>query len=207
MILHRGITETKKHNILCRLVIRHTRLGHGNTSYISAFSPNISSLPLLIIVSTSSCSSSSTTVSSCLSQPIRNSCSSCCENLHQWTSHVCIPLGIVEGSSFPEIPEPASTTYSVHVLVHIIRHVVVNNVSHPWNIQSSGSNSSSYQDWHSTHSEIIQGLLPLSLQPITMDACGWQPFTRQIRGQEVCISLGLNKYQAFLLGIPCRVLH
>ena len=56
-------------------------------------------------------------------------------------------------------------TNPVHILVHIIRHVIVDDVSNIGDVQPSGSHSSCHQDWLVAGAEVKQGFLPLSLKP------------------------------------------
>ena len=53
----------------------------------------------------------------------------------------------------------------MHILVHVIRHVIIDNVGHIGDVQPSCSHSSRHQDWFITSAEVKQGFLPLSLKP------------------------------------------
>ena len=56
-------------------------------------------------------------------------------------------------------------TNPVHILVHIIRHVVVNDMGNIGDVQPSGSHCSCHQDWLIPSAEVEQSLLSLSLKP------------------------------------------
>ena len=53
----------------------------------------------------------------------------------------------------------------MNIFVNIIRHVVVDDVRHVGNIQSSGSDCGGHQDRLVPSSEVEQRFLPLSLKP------------------------------------------
>ena len=53
----------------------------------------------------------------------------------------------------------------MHVLVHVIRHVIVDDMGHIGDVQPSGSHGSCHQDWLVASAEVEQGFLPLSLKP------------------------------------------
>ena len=78
------------------------------------------------------------------------------------------------------------------ILVHVIRHVIVNDVSHPWDIQTPCSHGCSYEDRHGSYTKVVQSFFPLPLETITVDAGGGQALSGQVGGQEVSIPLGLR---------------
>merc|ERR1719474_591620 len=129
------------------------------------------------------------------------------KHVHQLRHHVAITLRIDEAGGLAQIPHSASSSNPMNIFVNIIRHVVVDDMRHVGNIQSSGSNSGSHQDWLVSSSEVEQRLLPLSLKPVAVDASSWQTLSRKIGGQEVCVLLGLDEDQGPLLRITFWVLH
>ena len=56
-------------------------------------------------------------------------------------------------------------TNPVHILVHVIRHVIVDDMGHIGDVQPSGGHSSCHQDWLVASAEVEQCFLPLSLKP------------------------------------------
>ena len=56
-------------------------------------------------------------------------------------------------------------TNPVHVLVHVIRHVIVDDMGHVGDIQPPGGHSSCHQDWLVASAEVEQSFFPLSLKP------------------------------------------
>jgi hypothetical protein len=81
----------------------------------------------------------------------------------------------------------------VDIFVHVVRHVVVDDVGHPRDVQPSGSYSSGHKDRLASHAEVIQGLLSLPLQPVTVDTGCGKTLLAQVGGKEVSILLGLGK--------------
>merc|ERR1719474_2402362 len=82
------------------------------------------------------------------------------EHVHQLGHHITITLGIDKAGGLAQIPHPASSSDTVDIFVHIIRHVVVDDMRHVGNIQSSSSNCSSHQYRLVPSSEVEQRLLP-----------------------------------------------
>ena len=59
----------------------------------------------------------------------------------------------------------AVLTDPVHILVHVIRHVIVDDMGHVGDVHPSGGHGSCHQDWLVAGAEVEQGFLPLSLKP------------------------------------------
>ena len=53
----------------------------------------------------------------------------------------------------------------MHILVHVIRHVIVDDMGHVGDVQPSSGHGSCHQDWLVAGAEVKQGFLPLSLKP------------------------------------------
>ena len=53
----------------------------------------------------------------------------------------------------------------MHILVHVIRHVIVDDMGHVGDVHPSGGHGSCHQDWLVAGAEVEQGFLPFSLKP------------------------------------------
>ena len=57
-------------------------------------------------------------------------------------------------------------TNPVHIFVHVVGHVIVDDMSHVGDIQPPGSHSSCHQDRLIASAEVEQSFFPLSLKPV-----------------------------------------
>merc|ERR1719184_242117 len=114
---------------------------------------------------------------------------------------------IEEAGGSPSVPYSTCTTNPVDILLHLIRHVVVDDMHHVLDVKPPGRYSSCNEDRHLSSLKIIESFFSLPLQPVPMDACGWQTFFTKIGRQEVGISLGFHKHKCSLPGIPGGVLQ
>ena len=74
-------------------------------------------------------------------------------------------------------------TNPVDILVHVVGHVVVDHVSN----SRDGSYCSSNQNVLTAHRDIVKGLFPLPMEPVTVDAGGGESLLAQVTGQEIGI--------------------
>ena len=79
------------------------------------------------------------------------------------------------------------------ILVHFVRHVVVDDVLHQGNVQSSPGHGGSHQDGKLPGGEVGQSLLPLSLGSVPVDAGGGVALAREVGGQVVGGGLFLQR--------------
>merc|ERR1719339_882741 len=157
--------------------------------------------PILIVVA-SSISSSST-----FTKELRHLNPTLGQHIHQLWHDITIPFRVDEAGRLPQISNSTSSTDPVYILVHIIRHVIVDDMGNIGDVKPSSSHCSRHQDWLVSCAEIEQCFLPLSLKPVPMDTGSWQALSREVGGEEVGVLLGLHKDQSSLLGVALRVLH
>merc|ERR1712183_388467 len=168
---------------------------------------NTSFLPPLFIIASATTGPTTTATCSSLTQPVGYGRPCSCQHFHQRAGNVGVSLSIIERSRLAQIAKTASATNPVYILVHVIRHVVIDDVRDPRYVQSSGSNSCGNQYRHGAHAEVVQRLLSLPLKTISMGARGGQSFSGQVGGQKICIPLGLDKDQCPLFRVPGSILH
>ena len=53
----------------------------------------------------------------------------------------------------------------MHVLIHVIRHVIVDDMGHVGDVKPPSSYSGGHQDWLVPCAEVKQSFFPLSLKP------------------------------------------
>ena len=84
-------------------------------------------------------------------------------------------------------------TNPMDILVHVVWHVVIDDMGDARYVESSCSYSSGDKDRLTAHTEIIQSFFSLPLKPVAVNTGGGKPFLGQVAGQEVSILLGLEK--------------
>ena len=75
-------------------------------------------------------------------------------------------------------------TNPVFILLHIVWHVVVDDVIHMRDMETSGCYSSGHQDRLAIHTEVevVKSVLSLRYGHVTVDAGGGKPFGWQVSG-------------------------
>ena len=79
------------------------------------------------------------------------------------------------------------------ILVHFVRHVIVDDVLDQGNVQASPGHGGSHQDWIFPGGEVSQSLLPLTLSSVPVDAGGGVTFSREVGSQVVSRGLFLQR--------------
>ena len=95
----------------------------------------------------------------------------------------------------------------VVVLPSTLRQVVVDDAANSGDVQTPGSNGGGHQDGLLASLEIVQSLVPLRLETITVDGSGRQVLLAEIAAQEVSGLLGLHEDEGSLLGIAVLLLE
>jgi len=116
------------------------------------------------------------------------------DQLHQVLGKVSV-LVIEEGGGKTEISHSTSSPNSVHVLLHIARHVKVDDVFHIGDVKTSRSYCCCNNDWRLTNLEPAESLLSFSLRPVTVDASHREALPVKELIQAVSSFLGFNKYE------------
>ena len=75
------------------------------------------------------------------------------------------------------------------IIVDIIWHVVVYDVRNFRNVETSCSYRGCYEDGICSSSEVVQGLLPFPLKPVSVDAGSGKTFLAKVSGEEVRVLL------------------
>ena len=73
----------------------------------------------------------------------------------------------------------------MNVLVHLVGHVVVDDVLDVGNVEPAGRHGGGHQDFKPALGEVCEGLLPLPLGAVAVDAGGGHVLCRQVSGQVV----------------------
>merc|ERR1719239_714842 len=117
--------------------------------------------PILIVVPTSISSRAT------FPKELRHFNSNLGEHVHQLGHDVAITFRVNEASSLAQIAHPPSPANPVHIFIHIVRHVIVDDVRHVGDVQPSRSHSSCHQDGLVPSAEVEQCFLPLALKPVS----------------------------------------
>merc|ERR1719228_2570013 len=98
--------------------------------------------PVFVVITTGS----SSTPRLCLPEEVRHLHLGISQHIHQLRSHVTIPFSVEEACRLPGISHSPSATYAMNVLIHVIRHIVVNNMGHARDIQTTSCHSRGHKD-------------------------------------------------------------
>ena len=105
------------------------------------------------------------------------------QDFAEWSSYFSIFVRIEEAGGLSYVSTATSSTDTVHVFLDAGWHVVVDNMFHPWDVQTTGSHGCGYEDRCSPSFEISQSLFTLPLLAITeiekqvcTNSAGWIKF-------------------------------
>ena len=79
------------------------------------------------------------------------------------------------------------------ILVHLVGHVVVDDVLDQGDVQSTPSHGGSHQDWIFPGGEVSQSLLSLTLSSVPVDTGSGVTFSREVGSQVVSRGLFLQR--------------
>ncbi|KAH3662441.1 hypothetical protein OGAPHI_005693 [Ogataea philodendri] len=152
-----------------------------------------------LVSSTSSTASAHRVLSGNDSQEVWNLLVGLAQDLNKILHNILV-TSVDECSSNTSVSCSSSSTNTVNVVVNVIWQIVIDDVGHVWNVQTSGSNSSGNQNRRSSASEALQSSLSLVLGSVTVNRGSREVLVDQEVRQDVSHLLGFDENQSQSVG-------
>lgn len=176
--------------------------GRGSTTHATAEATNITG-SVGTTTATAATTATTATIAAALTgntlQESGNLLVSLLQEVEQVTDNTTVAT-VEESSGDTSVTGTTGTTDTVDIVINVSGQIVVDNVSDVGDIQTTGSNGGSDQDWAAAVTEQLQSTLTLTLGAVTVNGGGREALVDEEVGQRVGHALGLDEDQGETAG-------